>query len=254
MRLLATERFTDRVDDYRQYRPRYPATIVDLLARDCNLSRDATIADIAAGTGLLAEIFLAHSNRVIAIEPNARMREACATLESIYRRLECVDGTAENTHLPESSVDMVTVGQAMHWFDLPHARAEFARIVRPGGWCVIAYNHRRRGGDPFHEGYERLLNEFGIDYREVQSDHLTYERLQEFFHPATMRQRSLLNVQTLDLEGLHGRIVSSSYMPQLGHARYEELQQAVEALFEQCQKDGSVRMEYDCVVCYGQLG
>jgi SAM-dependent methyltransferase len=254
MRLPATERFTDRADDYRQYRPRYPAAIVDLLARDCNLSRDATIADIAAGTGLLAEIFLAHSNRVIAIEPNVRMREACATLQSIYRRLECVDGTAENTHLSESSVDMVTVGQAMHWFDLPRARAEFARILRSGGWCVIAYNHRRRSGDAFHEGYERLLNEFGIDYREVQSDHLTDERLQEFFHPAVMRQRSLLNVQTLDLEGLHGRIVSSSYMPQPGHARYEELQRAVEPLFEQCQKDGSVRLEYDCVVSYGQLG
>ena len=53
-----TERFTDRVDDYKQYRPRYPAAIIDLLARDCNLSRDAKIADVAAGTGLLAEIFL----------------------------------------------------------------------------------------------------------------------------------------------------------------------------------------------------
>lgn len=248
-----TERFTDRVDDYKQYRPRYPAAIIDLLARDCNLSRDAKIADVAAGTGLLAEIFLAHSNRVVAIEPNARMREACATLQSIYRRLECLDGRAEATGLPDCSVDLVTIGQAMHWFDLPRARAEFVRILRPKGWCVVAYNHRRRGGNLFHEGYERILNKFGIDYQQVQSDHLTNERLKEFFHPAAMRQHTLLNVQTLDLEGLKGRILSSSYMPQPEHENYEPLHREIESLFAACQIDGSVRMEYDCVVSYAQI-
>ncbi len=56
---------------------------------------------------------------------------------------------------------MVTVGQAMHWFDLGATRAEFARILRPGGWCVVVYNHRKMRGDAFHEGYERILVEFG---------------------------------------------------------------------------------------------
>lgn len=254
MRSLPTERFTDRVDDYRQYRPRYPAGIVDLLARDCNLSRDSIVADVAAGTGLLSEIFLAHSNRVIAIEPNAGMREACATLKSIYRRLECVDGTAEATGLADRAVDFITVGQAMHWFDLGNARAEFVRILRPKGWCAIVYNHRQRGGDAFHEGYERILNTFGIDYREVQSDHLTDDRLREFFHPAAMGRRSLMNAQTLDLEGLRGRILSSSYVPRPEHAAYPALLEEIDTLFAQCEIDGAVRLHYDCVVSYGQLG
>lgn len=248
-----TERFTDRVDDYKQYRPRYPAAIIDLLARDCHLSRDAKIADVAAGTGLLAEIFLAHSNYVTAIEPNARMREACATLQSIYRRLQCVDGRAEATGLSDRSVDFVTIGQAMHWFDLPRARAEFVRILRPNGWCVIAYNHRRRSGNSFYEGYESILNQFGVDYQQVRNEHLTNERLREFFHPASMRQHTLQNVQTFDLEGLKGRILSSSYMPQTDHELYELLQRKIESLFEACHTDGSLRMEYDCVVSYAQI-
>jgi len=52
-------RFTGRVESYRRHRPRYPAGIVDLLRHECGLSRDAAVADVAAGTGLLTEVFLA---------------------------------------------------------------------------------------------------------------------------------------------------------------------------------------------------
>src|SRR5690349_19881213 len=96
-----TERFTGRVESYRRYRPRYPAEVADLLRRACGLSDDATIADIAAGTGLLAEVFLAAGFSVTAVEPNDEMRAACAELESMYPKLHCIAGTAENTGLPD---------------------------------------------------------------------------------------------------------------------------------------------------------
>ena len=73
MQLQPTERFTDRVQSYQQHRPRYPAGIIDLLADECGLTPKVQIADIAAGTGLLAEIFLANANPVFAVEPNAAM-------------------------------------------------------------------------------------------------------------------------------------------------------------------------------------
>ncbi|MGB0124624.1 MAG: class I SAM-dependent methyltransferase, partial [Silvibacterium sp.] len=149
-----TERFSTRVDAYREHRPRYPRAILDVLRRDCGLTSQSVIADIAAGTGLLAEIFLADGNRVIAVEPNAAMRAVCEELREEYPGLLCVDGTAEAMGLADGSVDMITVGQAMHWFDLKATRAEFARILRPGGWCVVVYNHRNMRGDAFHEGYE----------------------------------------------------------------------------------------------------
>src|SRR5437660_12780723 len=77
-----TQRFTDRAEDYERYRERYPATqILDHLRTWCGLSPKWTVADIGAGTGMLAEVFLENGNRVIAIEPNAHMREACAQLE-----------------------------------------------------------------------------------------------------------------------------------------------------------------------------
>jgi SAM-dependent methyltransferase len=249
-----TERFSTRVEAYREHRPRYPREIVDVLRRECGLAADWVIADVAAGTGLLAEIFLANGNPVIAVEPNAPMRAVCEELRGQFSRLRCLDGTAEATGLAENSVDMITVGQAMHWFDLDATRREFVRVLRPGGWCVVVYNHRKMRGDAFHAGYERILVEFGIDYDVVQSNHLPAERLVEFFAPAPMVCATLVNIQPMTLQGLRGRVLSSSYMPQEGHARYPAMMDAVDALFARHAQNGVVRMEYETAVCWGQIG
>ena len=248
-----TQRFSDRVESYRLHRPGYSAAIVDLLAGECGLSSSSAIADVAAGTGLLTEIFLARGFNVIAVEPNQQMRDACATLTSQYAHLRCVKGTAEATGLSDHSIDLVTVGQAMHWFHLPRTRSEFARVLKPGGWCAILYNNRRMTGDPFHEGYEQILVDFGNDYDTVKHSHMTEDRLAAFFAPNPMRTAVFENSQELMLDALMGRVLSSSYMPQPGQPRYEEMSRAVAALFTQNEVSGFVRMEYDCVVCYGQL-
>ncbi len=192
-----TERFTGRVESYRRFRPTYPAAVVDLLRRECLLGFDSQIADIAAGTGLLTEIFLAAGFAVTAVEPNAEMRTACAALQSRYPKLTLIDGTAEATGLPDHSVDLITVAQAMHWFDLKKTRAEFTRILKPGGWCAVIYNNRCMSGDAFHDGYEQLLIHYGIDYREVQHRHFPEERTAEFFAPSTMHRANFPNPQAL---------------------------------------------------------
>ena len=248
-----TQKFSDRVESYRLHRPGYPAAIVDLLAHECGLTNDSVTADIAAGTGLLTEIFLSRGYPVIAVEPNLQMREACATLTAQYPQLRCVDGTAEATGLSDHSVDLIIVGQAMHWFDLKRTRSEFVRILKDGGWCAVLYNNRRLTGDAFHEGYENILIDHGTDYSKVRDSHLDEDRLAAFFAPDAMRSATFENAQHLTLEGLMGRVLSSSYMPQPGQPRYDEMSRAVEAHFAEHETGGHVRMEYECAVCYGRL-
>lgn len=248
-----TERFTGRVESYRRFRPGYPAKIVDVLRNECGLRSDAEVADVAAGTGLLTEIFLAAGHRVTAVEPNAEMRAACSELRERYPGLQIVTGTAEATGLPDASVDLITVGQAMHWFDLERTRREFARVLKPGGWCAVIYNHRHMTGDAFHDAYEAFLQEFGIDYRAVFDQHMSKDRLADFFAPSEMKCATFANAQALTLEALEGRILSSSYMPQPGHARFGEMKAAIERLFAENESGGVVTMRYDCVVSYGLL-
>lgn len=248
-----TERFTGRVECYKRFRPGYPQEIVALLRQKCGLSSDAAIADIAAGTGLLAEQFLAAGFTVTAVEPNDEMRTACALLEQHHPKLTCVAGTAEATGLPDSSADLITVAQAMHWFDLDRTHDEFARILKPGGWCAVIYNNRRLSGDPFHEAYEQFLLDFGIDYKAVKEQHVGRRRLAQFFAPNPMYCESLPNAQPLTLDALKGRLLSSSYMPHPGHLRYPDMQAALEQLFAEHAGAGLCTMVHDCLVCWGQL-
>src|SRR4051812_50109227 len=84
-----TQRFTGRAEDYDRYRQRYPAdTVLDRLRNWCGLTPSWRIADIGAGTGMLAEGFLAHGKPVIAVEPNPDMRRYMQT------RLAPAPGTA----------------------------------------------------------------------------------------------------------------------------------------------------------------
>src|SRR3954454_20826224 len=101
----STRRFSSRVDNYVRYRPSYPAEVVTLLATECGLTPGALVADIGAGTGLLAELFLKHGNRVFGVEPNRQMREAGARLLADYPRYISIGGTAEATTLGDKSVD-----------------------------------------------------------------------------------------------------------------------------------------------------
>lgn len=248
-----TQRFTGRVESYRRSRPGYPADAVETLRRACGLGMGGQVADIAAGTGLLTEVLLAAGFAVTAVEPNEEMRAACARLEAEYPKLRVVAGTAEATGLPDASVDLITVAQAMHWFDLEKTKAEFARILKPEGWCAVLYNNRRLSGDAFHDGYEALLREFGVDYMAVKGQHMGRRRLAAFFAPEAMQCATFENAQNFDYAGLEGRILSSSYMPQPGQPRFEEMQVAARKLFDETQHEGAVTMVHDCVVCWGRV-
>src|SRR2546425_461751 len=61
----ATERFSNRVENYIRYRPHYPVEIIELLKADCGLKPEAVVADVGSGTGFLAEIFLANYERLL---------------------------------------------------------------------------------------------------------------------------------------------------------------------------------------------
>src|SRR6266480_1804978 len=160
------ERFSNRAEHYVKCRPGYPVEILDLLRTHCGLTQDSVIADIGSGTGKLSEPFLQNNNQVFAVEPNRAMRTAAEQLLSHYKKLVSIDGSAESTTVPNHSIDLITAGQAFHWFDRPKAKLEFARILKRDGWVVIIWNERRLDATPFLKAYEQLLLNFGTDYQD----------------------------------------------------------------------------------------
>lgn len=248
-----TARFSDRVEDYVRYRPGYPPEVLDLLRSECGLRPSHIVADIASGTGMFSRLLLENGNSVFAVEPNTEMREMGIRQLESYDRLVSVAGTAEETTLGSASVDFVTAAQAAHWFDLPRARAEFARILRPEGWCALIWNERRTETTPFLLDYEQLLLTYGTDYKEVRHERTT-AIIHEFFAPALADERVFDLRQRFDYQGLAGRLLSSSYAPLEGHPSHAPMMQELERIFRAHATDNVVEFEYNTRVYYGRLG
>jgi SAM-dependent methyltransferase len=247
-----TARFSDRVEDYVRYRPGYPPEVLDLLRAECGLRPSHIVADVASGTGLFTRLLLENGNSVFAVEPNTEMREMGIRQLESYSRLVSVAGTAEETTLRSVSVDFVTAAQAAHWFDLPRARAEFARILRPEGWCVLIWNERRTATTPFLLDYEQLLLTYGTDYKEVRHERTT-AIIHEFFAPALADERVFDLRQRFDYEGTAGRLLSSSYAPLEGHPSHAPMMRELQRIYRAHATDGKVEFEYNTRVYYGHL-
>jgi ubiquinone/menaquinone biosynthesis C-methylase UbiE len=245
-------RFSDRVENYVRYRPGYPPGVLALLREECGLLPSHVIADIASGTGIFTKLLIDNGNPVFAVEPNAEMREVGLDQLGAYDRLVLVAGTAEETTLRSASVDFVTAAQAAHWFDLPRARAEFVRILKPHGWCVLLWNERRTASTPFLCDYEQLLLTYGTDYKEVRHERTT-ATIDQFFEPAKYKERVFSLCQQFDYEGAAGRLLSSSYAPLEGQANHAPMMEELQRVFRTHAKDGKIEFEYDTRVFYGQL-
>jgi SAM-dependent methyltransferase len=249
----STQRFSSRVKDYVRSRPSYPREVIELLAKECGLTPDSVVADIASGTGIFSRLLLENGNLVLGVEPNPEMRRAGEEYLASYPRFTSVNGTAEATTLPDHSVDFITAAQAAHWFDPVSARREFARILRPGGWLVLLWNERRTDSTQFLRDYEALLVKFGTDYQEVRHEHTT-AKMDAFFAPSRFQARVFEVLQPLDYAGLEGRLLSSSYTPPPDHPRHSAMLQELRRVFDLHQLNGKVVIEYVTRVYYGRLG
>lgn len=247
------ERFSSRVDTYTKYRPGYPREAIDYLYKTVGLNESSEVLDVGAGTGIFSRLLLDRGSRVTAAEPNEAMREAALAASRDNPRFKAVSGSAEETGLAAASFDYIVSAQAFHWFDRAAAQREFRRVLKPGGKAILVWNTRLTGGTPFLEGYERLLQELGTDYGQVNHRNISHEMLVDFFKPQGMTEARFPNRQVFDFDGVAGRLLSSSYSPQPGSPGYEPMMRELRELFDRCQENGTVDFDYVTEVYWGEV-
>ncbi|VTU00436.1 sam-dependent methyltransferase : SAM-dependent methyltransferase, putative OS=Geobacter metallireducens (strain GS-15 / ATCC 53774 / DSM 7210) GN=Gmet_0795 PE=4 SV=1: Methyltransf_11 [Gemmataceae bacterium] len=124
------DHFSGVAGDYRAYRPVYPPALFAFLA-EAAPGRDLAW-DCGTGNGQAAVALAGHFAKVFATDASAGQ---LANAEP-HPHVEYAAAPAEKCPLPDASVDLVTVAQAVHWFDLDRFYAEVRRVAKPGG--VIA--------------------------------------------------------------------------------------------------------------------
>jgi SAM-dependent methyltransferase len=121
------DHFSGHAGSYARHRPTYPPALYAWLA-ELAPARDAAW-DCGTGSGQAAVALAAHFATVTATDPSAEQVAHAAP----HPRVRYAVAPAEASGLADASADLVTVAQALHWFDLPAFYAEARRVLGPGG-------------------------------------------------------------------------------------------------------------------------
>jgi SAM-dependent methyltransferase len=132
--------FGSIAEDYNELRPQPPRSAVDwLVPPGCEVA-----VDVGAGTGLFTRALLGRVRQVIAVEPDARMREVLSARSPGVR---VVEGQGESIPLPDAAADALFVSSAWHWMDPELAVPEIGRVLRDGGRFGLIWTSRDREVD-----------------------------------------------------------------------------------------------------------
>jgi ubiquinone/menaquinone biosynthesis C-methylase UbiE len=144
------DHFTDQASEYARHRPTYPAALFEFLA---SVAPGHDLAwDCATGNGQAALGLTPYFERVVATDlSEGQLRNAFQHEKIIYRR-----AGAEDSGLDAGSVDLLTVAQALHWFDFDRFYTEVWRVLKPRG-VLAAWSY------PLHRvtpEIDRVINSF----------------------------------------------------------------------------------------------
>ena len=145
------DHFSARARLYSKYRPTYPRELFEWIATVAH--RHGIVWDCATGSGQAAEGLASYFTRVIATDASEKQISMARPHDSIEYRV----ATAYDSGLRDSSIDAVTVAQAIHWLDHDKFYREAKRVMGPHG-AVVVWGY----GDPVIDGpvLHRIVHEF----------------------------------------------------------------------------------------------
>jgi SAM-dependent methyltransferase len=238
--MKTTDKFTDKAEVYAKYRPSYPLEYIEYLISEASLNEDCNIADIGSGTGILSRQLLERGLTVIGVEPNDDMRTLAEQTLKPYFRFISVKATAENTTINENSVDLVTVAQAFHWFDIEQFRLECQRILKQNAKVALVWNSRDGSSDINKESVD-ICKKYCPNFKGFSGGmEETSIAFQQFFKDGKYDYKYFRNDLQFNLDGFLGRYLSSSFSPKKVDKEYNPFITALSNLFEKYSNNGKI--------------
>lgn len=154
------DNFSTQSAQYAQFRPQYPAEMFEFLFS--KTARFEAAWDCGTGNGQVAQVLAAHFKNVLATDISARQLEKAPPRPNVRYAVE----PAEKCSAPDGSFDLVTVAQAVHWFDFERFYAEVRRVLHPDGGllALLGYGLLHFGevtlDEPFSDFYAHTLGPF----------------------------------------------------------------------------------------------
>lgn len=141
---MSKDLFSGHAKGYAAFRPTYPQPLYDFLERQ--VKAKGSVWDCGCGNGQVSRDLASRFEKVFATDISATQIANAAQKENIIYSVT----PAERTEFADQQFDLITVGQALHWFDIPAFCNEARRVSKPGGVVAVW-------------GYSLLTVDQGID-------------------------------------------------------------------------------------------
>lgn len=230
----AASLFSSKAEKYHKFRWRYAPQAVQVIFELTGIGRASSVADIGAGTGILARELAPKVGLVYAVEPNPEMRAVAMRELAKFPSIRVIAGRAEATTLASHSVDLIAAAQAVQWFEPQAARQEFLRILKPGGWLALLRNFGtdRKLSAALDKIYPPELDTGALmPGKDVPRSFYYEEEPLRLEYPIRSR---------LTWEGFIGALSTASYAPDESSPAYPEFERRARRIFERFSLGGHI--------------
>ena len=221
------EGFSGKAQAYAAARPGYPDAAIEYIRS--LVPSTAVFADIGAGTGKFTELVAQYGYIIFAVEPNADMREQLAITLAVYHNAKIISSAAENTTLPDQSVDIIVCSQSLGWLNLELFRAECNRIGKSGATIVSLFNETP--GDAPNLSSHRYTS------RQASELFFCNPTIQEYSNPVFYTKERWFQMKA-----------SISDNPKPSEPEYDRHIIQLNDIFDRNNIDGLIRMDFTTIV------
>ncbi|MXW52581.1 MAG: class I SAM-dependent methyltransferase [Gammaproteobacteria bacterium] len=209
--------FKSTAEFYSRFRVPYPGGLIAQLEKDANLNNTCVVLDVATGPGRLALRLAPIVGKVLAIDIDAEMlREGAAKARALsLKNVQWVQARAESHEIEADSVDLVTIGEAIHRLDQDLVLGHIRNWLTSSGCVAIAGCYGiLHGSQPWQDSLRHAVKRWTSQMRQDDSrrwrgeDHDTARLMQAGFQDVVNRSFSIPHVWTR--ESILGNLHSTS--------------------------------------------
>lgn len=229
------DNFSGNADKYAKYRPGYPDELISYISGLVNQKECAL--DVATGNGQLAHKLAEHFNTVMATDISAQQIENATQGKNIIYSVSA----AEQTKFDDRIFDLVTVGQAVHWFDSDLFYKEVKRILKPEGIIALIGYDLLKINPSIDQLIRQLYSSTLVNFWDKERRYIDDKYLTIPFPFEVITPPSFINTYTWNFDQLTGYLGTWSAVK---HYMKAKKQDPVEQLLQQLKNAwGSIELQ-----------